>query len=1005
MRIQAILLAFCLSGPTTMVVAVTRAAESAVASSEFIWLEAPFPQCHASTIAKADDGNLVAAWFAGTHEKNPDVGIWVSRRVDGAWTVPVEVANGVQSKNLRYPTWNPVLFQPRGGPLMLFFKVGPSPRQWWGEMMVSDDGGKTWKDRHRLPDKGIGPVKNKPIQMADGSIWCPSSTEHDGWRIHLEVTRDLGKTWTSTGPLNAKDKGAIQPSLLTYSDGRQQMLCRNQDGKGKLWQTWSADRGKTWSPLQPTPLPNPNAGTDAVTLSDGRQLLVYNHTNRGGPFPQGREMLNVAITRDGKKWSAAMVLERSKGEHSYPAVIQTADGRVHIAYTWKRKRVRHVVLDPNKLTTVEIKNGKWPEGVERLPEAVAKKEEASSSARSEPPKFERIKFRSPKANVDLGVGLWAWPLPMDWDQDGDLDLVVGCPDVPFAGIYLFENPGGDRKMPVFKPPVQVGPRHGNISVSYVNGEPRVLIPGQEFVDFRARKFAESRKIYPKSNLHENRVRANQWKYVDYDGDGALDLVVGVGDWTEYGWDNAYNREGKWTRGPLRGFVYLLRNEATTDKPQYAQPRRLLAGGKTLDVYGMPSPNFADFDGDGDLDLLCGEFLDGFTYFQNLGSRTAPKLAKGRRLQQEGQSLAMDLQMIVPVAIDWDGDGDTDLVVGDEDGRVALVEHTGKLKEGVPQFLPPKYFQQQADNVKFGALVTPVSVDWDTDGDEDLICGNTAGYIGFIENLDGGDPPRWAPPRRLQADGRTLRILAGPTGSIQGPCEAKWGYTTIDVADWNHDGLLDIVANSIWGKVVWYENVGVKKSPRLAAAKPIQVAWPAGSPAPKPAWNWWNPEDNELATQWRTTPVVIDLDRDGLNDLVMLDHEGYLAFFRRERSKDQLVLHSGQRVFTDADGKPLRLNANQAGRSGRRKWCFADWDGDGALDLLVNSRNISLFRNVSKTKRSPSSSAPWAFQDKGEVGKLRLAGHTTSPTVVDWNRDGRPDLLAGAEDGHLYYLRN
>jgi hypothetical protein len=339
-------------------------------------------------------------------------------------------------------------------------------------------------------------------------------------------------------------------------------------------------------------------------------------------------------------------------------------------------------------------------------------------------------------------------------------------------------------------------------------------------------------------------------------------------------------------------------------------------------------------------------------------------------------------------------------VGDEDGRVAFVEHTGRVVEGMPEFLPPKYFRQQAQFIKFGALATPFAVDWDDDGDEDLICGNSAGYIALIENLDGGDPPAWSEPHLLAADGETIRIQAGLNGSIQGPCEAKWGYTTLSVADWDLDGLRDLVVNSIWGKVVWYRNVGGQGSPKLAGAKPIEVDWPEGSPPPSPAWNWWKPSGNELSTQWRTTPVVIDLDLDGLNDLVMLDHEGYLAFFRRSREEGgDLRLSPGRRIFRDASGQLLRLNAGEAGKSGRRKLCFTDWDGDGRLDLLVNSASVNLLRNVSTTEM------PWTFQDEGPVDETKLAGHTTSPTIVDWDRDGQPDLLIGAEDGHFYYLPN
>jgi len=335
-----------------------------VVRSEFIYTEAPFPQCHASTIVETPQG-LVAAWFGGTKEGHQDVSIWVSRYENGAWTAPQQVADGVQSPTLRYPCWNPVLFQPAQGPLMLFFKVGPNPKAWWGEWCVSNDGGRTWSKQQKLGEVNgqplIGPVKNKPIQLADGTILCPSSTEHDGWRVHFERTSDLGNTWQMSPAINDGRKfNAIQPSILTYPDGRMQVLCRTREQV--VSQSWSSDGGKTWSDMTSTGLPNPNSGTDAVTLADGRQLLVYNHTVRGGEArPRNREMLNVAVSRDGKAWQAALVLENEPGEFSYPAVIQSADGLVHITYTWKRQRIKHVVLDPAKLQTRDIVDGRWPE--------------------------------------------------------------------------------------------------------------------------------------------------------------------------------------------------------------------------------------------------------------------------------------------------------------------------------------------------------------------------------------------------------------------------------------------------------------------------------------------------------------------------------------------------------------------------------------------------------------------------------------------------------------------
>jgi len=320
-------------------------AQPGLVKTEFIYETAPFPSCHASTIEETKDG-LVAAWFGGTAERNPDVGIWVSLHRDGNWTTPVEVANGVESPTLRHPTWNPVLFQPKTGPLMLFYKVGPSPSTWWGMSMTSSDGGKTWSQPGRLPDGILGPIKNKPVQLASGEILSPTSTEGDaGWRVHFERSSDLGQTWTATSPLNdGKMIGAIQPSILLHGGGKLQALGRTR--QGKVFDIWSEDSGKTWGKMTLTDLPNPSSGTDAVTLKDGRHLLVYNHSAKS------RSPLNVALTKDGKQWSAALVLEddpAAPAGFSYPAMIQTSDGLVHITYTWKRLRIKHAVVDPTKL--------------------------------------------------------------------------------------------------------------------------------------------------------------------------------------------------------------------------------------------------------------------------------------------------------------------------------------------------------------------------------------------------------------------------------------------------------------------------------------------------------------------------------------------------------------------------------------------------------------------------------------------------------------------------------
>ena len=324
--------------------------DPAIVLQEFIYESGPYPSVHASTIVETSSHELVAAWFGGTRERSPDVGIWVSRKEKSGWTPGVEVANGMQPDGTRHPTWNPVLFQPRGGPLMLFYKVGPSPESWWGMLRTSTDAGRTWSEPRRLPDGILGPIKNKPVQLADGTIVSPTSTESESepsrWQVHFERSSDGGKTWTATQPLNdGLTMAAIQPSILFREKfGGDRLLAVGRTRQSKVFATTSDDGGKTWSALSLLDdLPNPNAGVDAVTLADGRQLIVYN------PVTRGRSPLAVAVSRDGRTWTKALTLEDQPGEYSYPAVIQTSDGRVHVTYTWKRQRVKHVVLDPAKL--------------------------------------------------------------------------------------------------------------------------------------------------------------------------------------------------------------------------------------------------------------------------------------------------------------------------------------------------------------------------------------------------------------------------------------------------------------------------------------------------------------------------------------------------------------------------------------------------------------------------------------------------------------------------------
>jgi alpha-L-rhamnosidase len=339
--------------------------KAGIVVDEFINLNAPYPESHAATVAENKNGEIVASWFGGTKERNPDVCIWVSIFRNGRWTEPQNVANGIAADK-RYPTWNPVLYQEPDGDLQLYYKVGPSPSAWWGKVITSKDGGNSWSAPVDLPEGILGAIKNKPVLWKNQTLVAPTSTEGNGWKIHFELYNYKTKKWQKTANLQGENIQAIQPTILTHPNGKLQMLSRTQSRQ--MGESWSADGGKTWSPITLSSLPNNNSGLDGVTLRDGRQLVVYNHVIVADSLPRGkgaRTPLNVAVSDDGKTWYAACILEDSPiGQYSYPSVIQDDKGLVHIVYTWRRKAIKRIVIDPAKLILSKIENGEFIPAVE-----------------------------------------------------------------------------------------------------------------------------------------------------------------------------------------------------------------------------------------------------------------------------------------------------------------------------------------------------------------------------------------------------------------------------------------------------------------------------------------------------------------------------------------------------------------------------------------------------------------------------------------------------------------
>jgi predicted neuraminidase len=303
----------------------------------FIFEKAPFASCHASTLVEVEPGRLLAAWFGGQAEGARDVKIW-SAAFDGkTWSPPMAVG-----EEPGFPCWNPVLFRSSTGSLFLFYKAGPNPSSWTGQVRRSTDSGKTWGRVEPLPAGLLGPIKNKPIEHPKGTILAPTSVEsHRAWCAWVERSTDDGKTWRRFGPIAVPGKpyGLIQPTLLLTRQGGLTALCRSR-GIGFICQSDSPD-GETWSEARPIELPNPGSGIDAVRAANGDWYLMYNNTKTA------RSPLNLArSTDDGKTWKMVAVLESAPGEFSYPAIIQTADSRLHTTYTWNRRHIKHVTFDP-----------------------------------------------------------------------------------------------------------------------------------------------------------------------------------------------------------------------------------------------------------------------------------------------------------------------------------------------------------------------------------------------------------------------------------------------------------------------------------------------------------------------------------------------------------------------------------------------------------------------------------------------------------------------------------
>lgn len=298
-------------------------------------LHPPLPQqpsVHCATLSELSDGTLLAAWFGGTRELARDVVILGARLDSGAqdWSA-AQVLVAVPGQALGQPVFLPLA----DGRLRLFCNVVPPEGRWTSaqpHFQDSADGGLSWGPLQALMDYPGLMFRSVALHLP-GRILLPAYDERE-WCSRMLISEDGGENWRLGEPI-VSPSGNIHACLVVLDDGRVLAYLRTGGQGGFLWRTESRDAGERWTPPLPTSIPNPNSGLDLIRLSSGDLLLACN------PVARGRTPLALLMATPNEDWGEPLNLEAGAGEYSYPTLLQTRDGTIHMVYTWRRERIQY----------------------------------------------------------------------------------------------------------------------------------------------------------------------------------------------------------------------------------------------------------------------------------------------------------------------------------------------------------------------------------------------------------------------------------------------------------------------------------------------------------------------------------------------------------------------------------------------------------------------------------------------------------------------------------------